>query len=155
MADQPAARVVRSRSSLAMAIAQWPQGAAGGTTWALVAVGEVPSAPELAALRHAAKVCDCVAAVVIPKIADAAAQTLPALPSVLRAAGCDVAYIPAAEKGLLSLHAQDGSSLKLLLQALLAVLPSVVVVSKADAIRARQWRLLEAEFGGVVEIMMV
>jgi hypothetical protein len=151
---QPTARVVRSRAAVAEAVANWP-GSNLITTWALVAVGEVPSAPELAALRQAAKTCDRVAAVVVPTEAGKAAKTLPTLPTVLRAAGCDVVWVPATEQGLLELRSKDAQSPKLLLQALLAVLPSVVVAPKADAGRVRLWRLLEAEFGEVVTLVLV
>lgn len=148
------ARVVRSRAALAEAIAQWPQGALN-TTWALVAVAEVPTAPELAALRQAAKTCDRVAAVVVPNQAAQVAKTLPTLPTVLRAAGCDVVWVPAATKGLLEVQAQDGTPLLVLLQALLAVLPSVVLAPRADAARVRGWRLLQTECGEVVDLRLV
>ncbi len=151
---QPIARVVRSRAALAEAVANWP-GSNLSTTWALVAVHEVPTAPELAVLRQAAKTCDRVAAVVVPTEAGKAAKTLPTLPAVLRAAGSDVVWVPATEKGLLELSSKDGQSPKLLLQALLAVLPSVVVAPKAEGGRVRLWRLLEAEFGEVVTLVLV
>ncbi|MCA3244018.1 MAG: hypothetical protein INF43_01765 [Alphaproteobacteria bacterium] len=150
----PSARVVRSRAALAEAVAQWPQ-SNFNTTWALVAVAEVPSAPELATLRQAAKTCDRVAAVVVPPQPGQAAKTLPTLPTVLRAAGCDLVWVPAAAKGLLSLQAQDGLELLPLLQAVLAVLPSVVLAPRADATRARAWRLLQSECGGVVDLRLV
>ncbi len=151
---QPSARVVRSRAALAEAVARWPQ-SNFNTTWALVAVAEVPAAPELATLRQAAKTCDRVAAVVMPAQLGQAAKTLPTLPSVLRAAGCDLVWVPAATKGLLSLQAQDGLELLPLLQAVLAVLPSVVMAPRADAARARAWRLLQTECGEVVDLRLV
>ncbi len=155
MAEAPHARVVRNRAALADAIAQWP-GSNLTTTWALVAVREVPTTHDLAALKHAAKLCDRVASVVIPATVGEAAKTLPAMPGVVRAAGADVVWVPAAEaNSLLKLVATDGSSAKLLMQALLAVLPSVVVVAQADLPLVRQWRLLQTEFGVAPDLMII
>jgi hypothetical protein len=148
------ARVVRARAALAEAIARWP-GAEFTTTWALVAVAEIPTAPELAAVRQAAKVCDRVAVLVVPQTPTQAAKTLPTLPTLLRAAGADVVWVPTGAKRLLELRAQDGTDVLLLLQALLAVLPSVVVAPRADAARVREWRLLQTEAGDVVDLRLV
>lgn len=150
----PEARVVRSRAALAEAVARWPQ-STFETTWALVAVSEVVSAPQMASLRHAAKTCDRVAAVVIPPKPEHGVRVLPNLPQTLRAAGADVVWVPAPEKGFLSLTAADGSDLRILLQAVLAVLPSHVVVARAEPTHARLWKLLASEFGEVVDVEVV
>lgn len=150
-ASTPTARVVRSRSALAEAVARW-SGSTFETTWSLVAVGEVPSAADLSALRHAAKLTDRVAAVVVGQ--GKAARILPTFATLLREAGCDVVWVPSADKPLLKLEGADGHDLRALLQALLAVLPGAVVASRHDATRVRHWRLLQTEFGDVVDLVL-
>ena len=150
----PTARVVRSRAALAEAVATWP-GSRIDTTWALVAVGEVPSAPDLTALRKAAKTCDRVAALVLPKTPTEPTRVMPTLPEVLRAAGCDMVWVPNPDKALLQIETPQGdTNPRLMLQALLAVLPSVVVVGRADAPKVRLWRLLQTEFGEVLDLVI-
>lgn len=151
---QPEARVVRSRAALAEAVARWPA-STYETTWALVAVSEIATAPQLAALRKAAKTCDKVAAVVIPAEPKNGARALPNVPTMLRAAGCDVVWMPSAEKPLTTLQAQDGSDMRVMLQAVLAVLPSHVFVGRAESTLTRLWRLLANEYGDVVDVVFV
>lgn len=153
-AAMPEARVVRSRAALAEKVARWPQ-TTFETTWALVAVSEVASAPQLMALRHAAKTCDRVAAVVIPSKPEQGARVLPNLPQTLRAAGADLVWVPTTEKGLIDVRAGDGSDLRLMLQAVLAVLPSIVVVGRAEPAFARLWKLLATEFGDIIDVELV
>lgn len=150
--NAPQARIVRTRVALADAVALWPN-RTPDITWALVAVGEVPSAPELAALKKAGKTCDRVAAVVLPAKLQEGARAMPTLAQVLRAAGADIIWVPGAEKPLLTLEAAGNPTPRLMLQALLAVLPSVVVVGRTDAQKVKLWRLLQTEFGDVVDLV--
>jgi hypothetical protein len=150
----PEARVVRSRAALAEAVARWPESPLE-TTWALVAVSEVLTAPQMAALRYAAKTCDKVAAVVLPAKPEMGGRTLPNLPQTLRAAGADMVWVPAAEKPLLNFNTPDGATARLMLQAALAVLPSHVVAARTEPQMARLWKLLASEFGGVVDVVLV
>jgi hypothetical protein len=153
-ASAPVAKVVRSRAALAESVARW-QEARTDTTWALVVVGEIPSAPQLQAVRQAARTCDRVAALVLPAKPGEAAKTLPELPALLRTAGCDVVWVPGAEKTpLLVVRAGHDGTVKLMLQALLAVLPSVIVAGRADAATLKLWRLIQTEFGEVADVML-
>lgn len=152
--------MVRTRADLAARVAAWPEHNRQTPTWALVFVGEIPSASALAAARHAAKICDRVAAVVCPVDPVAGARIGPNFATLIRSAGVDLVWAPAPEKtpqlsvtlGGTDVAGVDG---RLILQGLLAVLPLVVVAHAAELPLVRALRVVQSELGDVAVVRIV
>ena len=154
---EAAARVallVRTRTDLARRVAEWPETDKDlGTSWALTLLRELPSGADIAAVREAARLCDRVVCVrlvpdkVIP----------PRLESVLGEAGADIAWVPAALVGkarVAGLGLEEAES-TLLVQAMLAVLPNLVVVPKGEVKWAGALKVLEESLGQMASVKMV
>jgi hypothetical protein len=157
--ETPTAVVVRTRAELTARVAEWP-GSATNTTWALVFVSEIPTAAELAAARQAAKICDRVAAVVRPHDPTKGARVTPQFAALVRAAGVDLAWVGGVEKSRMLDVTLGGTDMagvdgRLILQALLAVLPLAVVVHAADMGVIRALRVVQGELGELAVVRIV
>jgi hypothetical protein len=159
--NAPAAVIVRSRSDLAQRLAIWP-GNTADTTWGFVVMSVVPTAGELAAAREAGRLCDVVAAVRLPADGKLSAPLAPNFAQVIRAAGVDVVWIPkditgpvrvnlGVEQGL----GADETLSTLLMQAVMAVLPTLAVASRADLHTVRALRNLQAGLGDLFSLRLV
>lgn len=145
--------VVTSRVALAERLAAWP-GNDGLMTWALVVVGAVPSAGELDAAREAGKLCDAVVAVrlacgkpVAPKFAE-----------TLRAAGVDMVWVPKDVSGPVRVDVgvdlpEGGATL--ILQAIMAVLPTLVLVPRGALPVVRALRNIQSGLGELFSLRIV
>jgi hypothetical protein len=151
MADLP---LILTRADLQKRVAEWPEGKED-TTWALCLGGAVVSAGEVAAIREAAKVCDRVAVArltpdkVLP----------PTYMKVVKEAGADLLWTPTEVSGKVRVEVQgegvDAPTATLLMQALVTVLPNLVVVERANLPLTRALRALQAGLGDLFTLRVV
>jgi hypothetical protein len=149
--DAAAAVVVHTRTQLAERLANWPVPAgqqAAEISWGLVFCSAIPTAAELAAMRECAKICDRVAAVRLADVQRSAPVVPPQLAVTLRSAGVDVVWLPTELVGPMRVElGVAGIQATLLLQAVSAVLPLLVVVHRADVALLQALRNLQASLG--------
>ena len=151
MADLP---LIFSRNDLQKRLAEWP-GAEDDTTWALCFGSALPSAGELAAIREGAKLCDRVAVarllpdrVLPPNYAD-----------VLLEAGADLLWCPREVAGKVRVDVQvegvDAKAATLITQALITVLPNLVVVERGNLPLVRALRNIQGGLGDLFTLRAV
>lgn len=150
MVEAVAAVVVTSRQQLAERVANWPGD--DGMTWALVFVGGIPDAGQLMACREAAKLCDRVA---VLRLGEGKAIP-PKFAETLREAGADMVWVPQEAKGHVSVDVGvervDGT---LILQAVMAVLPLLVVAHRTDMHLVRALRNIQGSFGELFSLRVL
>ncbi|MBI1309636.1 MAG: hypothetical protein GC129_07335 [Proteobacteria bacterium] len=146
--------VVTGRAQLAQRLADWPGG--GGATWAVGFVGAVPSGSELAALKEAARLCDRVVAVVRrneERGSEVARRVAPGMAEMCREAGADIVWVPKGEKAFVSVDCGvEGVDGTLVAQAVMTVLPMLVVVPRADVALIRALRNIQGGLGEVFSL---
>lgn len=151
MVEPVAAVVVTSRTQLAERVAGWGAGEES-VTWALVFVGSIPDAGQLMACREAAKLCDRVA---VLRLGEGKALP-PKFAETLREAGADMVWVPQEAPGHVSVDVGvervDGT---LILQAVMAVLPLLVVVHRTDMHLVRALRNIQGSFGELFSLRIL
>ena len=147
--------VVRTRAELAERLASWP-GNEGDISWGLVFCGGVPTASELEAMRAASKLVD---RVVCLRIFDREKTVAPQFDEVLRSAGVDIVWVPQDVEGPatvdLGVKELGGEGATLLAQAVMGVMPLLVVVPRASLALVRACRNFQAGFGDTFSLRIV
>lgn len=142
--------VVATRVLLAERLANWP--GVGNVSWALVFFSAVPGAGELAACREAAKLCDKVVGV---RLSDDK-RVAPKLAETCRGAGCDLLWVPRAVEGHVTVDCGvAGLNGTLMTQAVMTVLPTLVVAHRTDLPLIRALRNISGGLGEVFSLRIV
>lgn len=143
--------MVTSRQALAEKLANWPGGE--NDSWGMVFMGAVPSGTELAAAQEAAKLCDRVVGVVMKGHKGAVA---PKMAETCRAAGCDVVWVPKEITGFAKVDVGvDGIDGTLMAQAVMSVLPMLVVAHRGEVALIRALRNFQGGLGEVFSLRLV
>lgn len=145
--------VTFTREKLAEVLANWP--GTGEATWAMSFISAAPTASEIAAIREAAKLCDrVVVARLMPK-----KPVLPGLAGVIREAGGDVLWLPKDLAGRVRISIEDEKAdvetYSLMAQAVLTVLPNLVVVPRGSVEVIRALRALQGSWGEIFTLRML
>lgn len=153
MAEEAA--VVHSRLALGERLASWP-GNDGETTWALVLCGAIPTAAEMSAMRQAASLCDRVVCV---RLFDRTRPVAPGFAATLRSAGVDIVWV--AKEELVGPVKVDvgvkelGEAGGILVQAVMTVLPLLVVVPRGALSVVRACRNIQNGLGDLFSLRVV
>lgn len=149
--------VVTSRQALAERLAGWGN---VDETWGVVFLGPVPSTGELEAAKEAARLCDRVVGVVLgtrnQEPGTRGRAVAPKMAEVCREAGCDIIWVPQEVSGHvkvdLGVEGVDGT---LMAQALMTVLPMLVVVHRREVAVIRALRNFVGGLGDVFSLRLV
>lgn len=139
--------VALTRNQLADVLANWP-GQTADTSWAMGFVSAAPTAAELGALKEAAKLCDRVVAV---RLAPGTVPP-PGIAAIVREAGADVLFMPKEATGRLRVGIEGDKEgfnpvLGLMVEAILAVLPGLVVVPRGAVVLIGALRAVQGSWG--------
>ena len=145
-----AAVVVATHEDLARRVAEWSLPERVDVSWGLVFCHAVPTPQDLRAVREAAKICDRVA------VARMGVDTVvaPRFAEVLREAGADIVWAVRSMAGDLRVHGGvlgDGD-MTIILQAVLAVLPVVVVVPRTEGVWRQALGQISRDMGRMVTL---
>ncbi|MFZ2619793.1 MAG: hypothetical protein WAX89_02875 [Alphaproteobacteria bacterium] len=115
----------------------------GDTTFALMFLRTQPTAVDVALVREAAKICDRVV------VAGYGFAPHPVTLGLLQKAGADALFMPPQDTRLCTLEVAGNKEwdASLMLQALLAVLPNMVILEKPDLPQLRVLRNIQQTFG--------
>jgi hypothetical protein len=147
--------VVTSRQQLAARLASWPDNE-GDLSWGLVFCGGVPTAGELMAMREASRLVD---RLVCLRIFDRERQVAPQFDEVLRSAGVDIVWVAKDVDGPARVDlgvdelGEEGATL--LAQAVMQVMPLLVVVPRSGLSLVRACRNMQASFGDSFSLRVV
>ncbi|TKW60401.1 MAG: hypothetical protein DI628_05655 [Blastochloris viridis] len=147
--------VVTSRQQLATRLANWPDNE-GEQSWGLVFCGGVPTASELMAMREASRLVDRLVCV---RLFDRERPVAPQFDEVLRGAGVDLVWVPKDVDGPARVDlgvdelGEEGATL--LLQAVMHVMPLLVVVPRNGLSLVRACRNIQASFGDSFSLRIV
>lgn len=131
-------------------------------TWGLVFMGGTPSAGELEAAKEAARLCDRVVGVILTGSQEPGSKVArkrvvaPGLAEMAREAGCDVVWVPAEVKGHVTVDVGvEGVDGTLLSQAVVTVLPMLVVAHRREVAVIRALRNFQSGLGDVFSLRLV
>ncbi len=144
-----------TRTDLQTRVAEWPA-STPDTSWALcIMAGAIPGAGELRAIREAAKICDRVAVVKL----DFSKTAWPSsVLDGLEKAGADILWCPReAPKGTLNVGVEktDAGQTLVLMQAITAVLPNLVMADRTHLLIVRVLRNILTTFGDLFTLRVV
>lgn len=146
--------LIFTRNDLQTRLAEWPD-AKGDTTWALCFGSAIPSAGEVAAIREAARLCDKV--VVARLLPDRILP--PTYAKVIEEAGADLLWAPREVAGhvRINVHVEgvDEKAATLITQALITVLPLLVVIDRTNLPLVRTLRNIQGGLGEIFTLRAV
>jgi hypothetical protein len=146
--------LIFTRQDLQTRLANWPD-SKPDTTWALCFGSVLPSAGELSAIREAAKLCDKV--VVARLLPDRLLP--PTYAQVVAEAGADLLWVPKEVSGHVRVDVQvegvDTAAATLVTQALITVLPLLVVIDRTNLPLVRTLRNLQGGLGEIFTLRAV
>lgn len=150
--------VVTGRLALAERLASWV--GSGDETWGLVFLGAMPSAGELEAAKEASRLCDRVVGVILGtrnrEQGTRGVVVAPKMAEICREAGCDVIWVPKEVEGHVKVEVGvDGIDGTLLTQAVMTVLPMLVVAHRREVALIRALRNITGGLGDVFSLRLV
>lgn len=148
-----------TRGELQRKLADSPWVNTAETSWAVVFVSSIPTAPETDAVRQAAKVCDRVVAVRAVPDNKLPAKLQASVQATLAAAGADALWLPTEVAGFgrfdAGVESLDATTSTLILQAITTVLPNLVVAPRGNVALVRALRNIGGTLGDLFTLRLV